>query len=56
MQTYLQFLPKVKDVLAKNGIVKEEEFSSPRAYDNTLNAKTFDILRYLLPTNVSTSL
>lgn len=56
MQTYLEYLPKVKEILAQNGIVKKEEFSSERAYDNTLSAKTFDILRYLLPTNVSTSL
>jgi hypothetical protein len=56
MQTYLQFLPKVKNILAENNIVNKSDFSSDRAYDNTLNAKTFDILRYLLPTNVSTSL
>jgi thymidylate synthase ThyX len=56
MQTYLNFLPKVKDILAQNNIVNKADFSSERAYDNTLNAKTFDILRYLLPTNVSTSL
>ncbi len=56
MQTYLEYLPKVKEILAQNEIVKREEFSSERAYDNTLSAKTFDILRYLLPTNVSTSL
>lgn len=56
MQTYLEFMPKVKDILEKNNIINKDEFSSQRAYENTLNAKTFDILRYLLPSNVSTSL
>ena len=40
----------------QNEIVKESDFSSQRVFENTLNAKTFDILRYLLPSNVSTSL
>lgn len=53
---YLEYLPKVKSVLEKNKIVNRAEFSSDRSYDNTLNAKTFDIVRYLLPSNVSTSL
>lgn len=56
METYLEFMPKVKETLTKNWVVKREEFSSDRAFENTLNAKTFDILRYLLPSNVSTSL
>ena len=56
METYLEFMPKVKETLAKNWVVKREEFSSDRSFENTLNAKTFDILRYLLPSNVSTSL
>lgn len=56
MKIYLDFIPKVKDVLVKNNIIKESDFSSSRAFENTLNAKTFDIVRYLLPSNISTSL
>ena len=56
MDTYLKFMPVVKDSLEKNEIIKKWDFSSDRAYANTLNAKAFDIMRYLLPTNVSTSL
>lgn len=56
MDVYLKYLPLVKEVLEKNAIISKEEFSSIRAYENTLNAKTFDIVRYLLPANVSTSL
>lgn len=56
IETYLEYLPKVKENLEKNKIVSKDEFSSDRAYENTLNAKTFDIVRYLLPSNVSTSL
>lgn len=56
IETYLEYLPKVKQALEDNKIVNREEFTSDRAYDNTLNAKTFDIVRYLLPANVATSL
>ena len=56
MDTYLKYMPKVKEALTDNNIIKKEDFSSDRAYENTLNAKVFDIMRYLLPTNVSTSL
>ena len=56
MATYLKYMPIVKEVLVQNEIVKESDFSSQRVFENTLNAKTFDILRYLLPSNVSTSL
>jgi len=56
MNAYLKYMPKVKAVLEKNNVIKKEDFSSHRVYENTLNAKTFDIMRYLLPTNVSTSL
>ena len=56
MQTYLKYMPIVKDILDKKWIIKRDETVSDKVYDNTLNAKTFDILRYLLPANVSTSL
>ncbi len=56
IDTYLEYLPKVKEALATNKIVNKKEFSSDRVYENTLNAKTFDIVRYLLPANVCTSL
>lgn len=56
MQNYLTYLPIVKEVLAKNKIISKDDFSSGRVYENTLEAKTFDIMRYLLPSNVSTSL
>lgn len=56
IETYLEFTPKVKEALEKNKVVNKDEFSSDRAYENTLNAKTFDIIRYLLPANVATSL
>ena len=47
---------KIKNILVSNKIVNEADFSTNRVFENTLNAKTFDILRYLLPSNVSTSL
>lgn len=56
IDTYLEFTPKVKQALETNKIINREEFTSDRAFENTLNAKTFDIIRYLLPANVSTSL
>lgn len=56
MEAYLKFMPIVKSVLEQNQIIKKDDFSSDRAYTNTLNAKAFDIMRYLLPTNVWTSL
>ncbi|MDD3302025.1 MAG: FAD-dependent thymidylate synthase [Candidatus Gracilibacteria bacterium] len=56
METYLKSFPIVRKALEDNQIVKREEFTSDRSYENTLNAKIFDIVRYLLPSNVSTSL
>jgi hypothetical protein len=56
MSTYLKYLPVVKEALKNNEVVKREEFTSDRSFENTLNAKAFDIMRYLLPSNVSTSL
>lgn len=56
IDVYEIFSPIVKDVLDKNNVLKKEEFSSEKVYDSTLNAKVFDIMRYVLPCNVSTSL
>ena len=56
IDTYLEYTPKVKLALEANKIVDRSEFKSDRSYENTLNAKTFDIVRYLLPSNVATSL
>jgi len=53
---YEKFSPIVKDVLDKNDVLKKETFTSEKVYDSTLNAKLFDIMRYVLPCNVSTSL
>jgi hypothetical protein len=56
MTTYLKYMPIVKETLKENQVVNREEFTSDRSFENTLNAKAFDIMRYLLPSNVSTSL
>ena len=53
---YQQFFPIVKASVDYHNVLKKEEFASDKAYDNTLNAKVFDIMRYTLPCNVSTSL
>lgn len=53
---YLKHDDKIKDSLIKNKVINRDEFSSDRAFENTLNAKMFDIIRYLLPSNVATSL
>jgi len=56
INNYSTFSPIVKEVLIQNNIIKKEDFSSIKSYENTLNAKVFDIMRYLLPSNVATSL
>lgn len=56
ISNYLKYLPIVKESLVKNGIINEKDFSSYRVFERTLNAKAFDIVRYLLPSNISTSL
>ncbi len=53
---YEKFSPIVKEALDQNNVLKKEEFTSEKVYDSTLNAKVFDIMRYTLPCNVSTSL
>ncbi len=56
IETNEKFSPIIKEVLEKNNVLNKEEFSSERAYENTLYAKIFDIIRYVLPCNVATSL
>jgi thymidylate synthase ThyX len=56
METNEQFAPIVRAALEKNAILRKEDFSNEKAYENTLNAKIFDIIRYVLPCNVATSL
>lgn len=56
MDIYDFWLTNIKEVLVKNNIINKEEFSSERAYENTLQAKVFDIVRYVLPSSTMTSL
>lgn len=56
MAMYQKYIPLLKDILVQNKIFLPENFSNQRVYENTLNAKVFDIARYLLPSNVITSL
>jgi len=55
MDSYVQLTPVVKDWLAKN-IVNRADFKSDAAFNGTLNAKAFDIMRYWLPQGLTTSL
>ena len=56
IETDETFTPIVKQALADNNVLKKEDFTSDRVYDATMNAKVFDIMRYVLPVNVCTSL
>lgn len=56
MELYEKYLPIVKQVLVENQVVKREDFERESAFKNTLNAKTFDIVRYLLPSGTATCL
>jgi len=56
IDTYTRMLPVVKQVLIDNNIIDRSLFQSESSYQNTLNAKVFDICRYLLPVNSTTSL
>ena len=56
LDLYKKYLPIVRKSLVKNKIINQDEFKSKRAFENTLNAKTFDIIRYLLPSSMTTSL
>ncbi len=54
MNTYLNYLPKIKKQIVENGYIKKEDFNKRSAFKRTVNAKAFDIVRYLLPTGVQT--
>lgn len=56
IQTNQTYSPIVRAALEQNKVLNKEEFANAKAYENTLYAKTFDIVRYLLPCNVATSL
>jgi len=56
MDIYQKYSSIVKEVLLSRGIVKREEFKDGKAFEDTLNAKTFDIIRYALPSGVRTCL
>lgn len=56
LETYDRFLPVVKQVLLDNAIFNPWEFSSSAVLDRTVTAKAFDIVRYLLPASMTTSL
>ncbi|MBI5398029.1 FAD-dependent thymidylate synthase [Candidatus Woesearchaeota archaeon] len=55
MESYERWTPFVRDWLARE-VVNEKAFKSSAAYKSTLNAKTFDIMRYWLPQGLITSL
>ena len=56
LDLYEKYLPIVKDVLIENKIIKKSDFEREGAFERTLNAKAFDIVRYLLPSGMTTSL
>ncbi len=53
---YNKYKKQVKEQLDKNNIIDRSSCSSEKVYQKTLQAKTFDIVRYLLPVNIATSL
>lgn len=55
MQRYAQAETDVKAFLASK-VLNRDNFKSESAFNRTLNAKTFDIIRYFLPLAVKTSL
>lgn len=55
MESYERLTPVVREWLARE-VVSEDAFKSKAAYVSTLNAKTFDIMRYWLPQGLITSL
>lgn len=55
-EVYEKWLIIVKEALIKNSIFKREDFTSENAFNSTLNTKTFDICRYLLPSGTATKL
>lgn len=56
MDLYLESFSNIKEILVANKVIKKEDFKREDAFERTLNAKAFDIVRYLLPSGTSTSL
>lgn len=56
MDLYEKSILDIKELLVANKIIKKEDFQRESAFNNTLNAKAFDICRYLLPSGVRTCL
>lgn len=56
MELYEKYLPIVKEALVKNNVISRKDFDKDMVFENTLNAKAFDIVRYLLPTGTCTCL
>lgn len=55
MDSYVRLTPAVKEWLTDN-VVDKKQFKTKAAYVRTLNAATFDIMRYWLPQGLTTSL
>ena len=53
---YQDYLPKIKKILEKNWVIKKDDFKNEKAFERTLEAKAFDIVRYILPSNISTAM
>lgn len=56
MSAYGKYLPIIQEELKKNRVINKKSFKNEIAYEKTLQAKAFDIVRYLLPTGTSTAL
>ncbi|MCB9362859.1 FAD-dependent thymidylate synthase [Candidatus Woesearchaeota archaeon] len=56
MDVYVRYLPEVKAALVANNIISKGDFERESAFIRTLDAKAFDVMRYVLPTSVSTCL
>lgn len=56
MELYEKQLPLVKEILVKSKIINKEDFQRESAFERTLEAKAFDIVRYILPSGLGTCL
>jgi thymidylate synthase ThyX len=56
LSLYQESLTEVSEKLQETKIIDKEKFKTENSFQKTLEAKAFDIVRYLLPTGVSTSL
>jgi thymidylate synthase ThyX len=56
LELYQKYTPVVREFIIAEKIIQESDFKSPIAFKNTLNAKVFDTMRYLLPSSITTSL